>query len=451
VRGAPLVLANYGGKFFELYSGDDDYSFPDAAMVGERLYRRDLMTGDSVLVFTDTVVPRFAKEYALAHPGERPLGPDDEGAANPSTNVTAEVDVLEVYGPYVSYEYHVDLEVPGKPLWHSTRRGVLDLRNGKSLIPADVFGGPEGERLVALSRRAYQHTRDSLRGVRSQMNDDARRADDALERLQFDERSFNLTDLDGAPAVQFSIPGHGEGAMGNAVELDAVRGDTTSWWLAVAPGLPTEDDGGSDRWSTATYAVLARYDTAGEIAHISIADSAKREWPLAQVSAPLHRIDWLDRPAIDDGQRRALTRAFSQAAAYDHATRVAAVRPLLHLVTTHASHENRSRESTRNVRAHDARACEQHGPCVRRRDSVDDGQVRGHRRVSSQPRRGGDGVDRSRRLSRADSPRRPGGDESQRQLRRDELDGGWRACGGGGLAHGPAAPHKLVLFDVRCR
>src|SRR5215468_1834193 len=92
VRGAPLVLANYDGKFYELYSADADFSFPDASLVGERLYRRDLLTGDSTLVFSDTVVPRVAKEYALAHPGERPLGPDDEPDANPSTTVTAEVD-----------------------------------------------------------------------------------------------------------------------------------------------------------------------------------------------------------------------------------------------------------------------------------------------------------------------------------------------------------------------
>src|SRR5215472_10546332 len=127
VRGAPLVLANYEGRFFEVYSADDDYSFPDASLVGERLYRRDLISGDSTLVFTDTVVPRVAKEYALAHPGERPLGPDDEGDANPSTTVTAEVDILEIYGPYVSYEYHVDMEMPNRPAWHSTRHGVIDL------------------------------------------------------------------------------------------------------------------------------------------------------------------------------------------------------------------------------------------------------------------------------------------------------------------------------------
>ncbi|MGH7617815.1 MAG: hypothetical protein ACREPM_11345, partial [Gemmatimonadaceae bacterium] len=226
VRGAPLVLANYGGKFYELYSADDDYSFPDAAMVGDRLYRRDLLTGDSVVVFTDSVVPRFAKEYALAHPDERPLGPDDEGAANPSTNVTAEFDILGVDGPYVSYEYDVDMERPDRALWHSTRHGVIDLRTGKSQTVADVFGGPAGERLVALSQRAYEHTRDSLRDARDQMSDDARRAADALARLQFDERSFNLTDLDGMPAVRFSIPGKGEGALGNGVDLDAIASDS---------------------------------------------------------------------------------------------------------------------------------------------------------------------------------------------------------------------------------
>ena len=456
VRGAPLVLANYGGKFYELYSADDDYSFPDASMVGERLYRRDLISGDSSLVFADTVVPRFAKEYALAHPGERPLGPDDEGNANPSTNVTAEVDILEVYGPYVSYEYHVDMEVPNHPLWHSTRRGVIDLRSGRAQTVPDVFGGAEGERLVALSRRAYQHTRDSLRDARGQMSDDERRAADALGHLQFDERSFGLTDLDGLPAVRFSIPGHGEGALGNAVELDAIRADSVAWWRAVVPGLPLEDDSGNDKWTGARYDVLARYDTSGDIARISIADSTRREWPVAAVLAPLHRIDWLDRPAIGDDQRRALTRAFSQAAAYDRATRVATVSPLgvgpsLHLVTSHAPIQSRARKPARNVRADDARACQQHGPCVRRRDPVDDGQVRGDRRVSSQPRARRDGVDRSRRLSRADSSRRPGRDEGERQLRRDELDGSGRACRGGGPALGTPPAHKLVLFDVRCR
>lgn len=453
VRGAPLVLANYDGKFYELYSADDDYSFPDATMVGERLYRRDLITGDSALVFADTVVPRFAREYALAHPGERPLSPDDEESANPAVNATAEVDVLEVFGPYVSFEYHVDVERADHPLWHATRRGVINLRTGRTQTVADVFGGPQGERLVAASRRAFQRTRDSLRAARPGMSNEERRAADALSLLEFDDRSFNLAEVDGAPALQFSIPGRGEGALGNAVELEAISADSASWWRSVVSSLPAEDDGGNDRWTGERYRVLARYDTSGQIAQISIADSAKREWPVATVLAPLHRIDWLDHPPIGDDQRRALVRAFDQAAAYDHATRVATT-PFagkFHFVTSHASLQIGARKRERNLRAHDARARQQLGPCVRRRDSLDDGQVRGNCRLSSQPRIGRDRLDRSRGFSRADSPRRPGGDESERQLRRDELDGSRRACGGRRLVDRSAAPHKLMLFDVRCR
>ena len=81
VRGAPLVLARYDGRFFEVYGADDDRSYDDALLVGERLYRRDLITGDSALVFADTTVPRIAGEYARAHPDERPLSPDEEGEA----------------------------------------------------------------------------------------------------------------------------------------------------------------------------------------------------------------------------------------------------------------------------------------------------------------------------------------------------------------------------------
>ena len=453
VRGAPLVLANYDSRFYEIYSADDDYSYPDAILVGERLYRRDLLTGDSLLVFADTTVPRIAREYAAAHPDERPLGPDDDGDANPSTNVTAEVDVLDVYGPHLSFEYHVDVELPGRPAWHSTRRGVLDLHTGKEESVGDLFGRATGQRVVAGSRRAYQSARDSLRRARSTMDDDDRRAAAAMEGLQFDERSFSLTDVDGRPAVRFGVPGHGAGAAGNAVDLDPVEVDSTAWWRTVVSGLPVADDEGNDRWNAPDYHVLARYDTSGEIARVSIADSANREWPVVSVATPLLRVDWLDRPPIGAAQRKALARAFSEAAEYDRETRVAsaASRGFLHLVTSHASIQVRSRKPARDVRAHDAGTCQQPGSCVRRRDTLDDGQVRGDRRVSAQPRQRRHGIDRSRRFSRADSPGRPRGDESQRQLRRAQLDGSGRACGGGRSAHRSPATHKLVLSDVRCR
>src|SRR5205085_12290696 len=52
-RGAPLTLAQYDGRFFEIYLADDDRSYPAALLVGLRVYRRDLLKGASVLVFED--------------------------------------------------------------------------------------------------------------------------------------------------------------------------------------------------------------------------------------------------------------------------------------------------------------------------------------------------------------------------------------------------------------
>src|SRR5689334_14482050 len=53
MRGAPLELARVDGRFYELYVEDDDRSFEDAVLVGQRVYRRDLISGDSLLVYED--------------------------------------------------------------------------------------------------------------------------------------------------------------------------------------------------------------------------------------------------------------------------------------------------------------------------------------------------------------------------------------------------------------
>src|ERR671914_1929645 len=110
VRGSPILLARYGGQFYEVYVTDDDRSFADASFVGQRIYRRDLVTGDSTLVFEDSVVPGMARSYAATNPRARPLSPDDEAADEPASSTTAEVTVLDVHGPFLSYDYHIDVE-----------------------------------------------------------------------------------------------------------------------------------------------------------------------------------------------------------------------------------------------------------------------------------------------------------------------------------------------------
>src|SRR5260221_94548 len=65
VRGAPLELARVDGQFVEVYVVDDERSFGEADLVGQSVYKRDLRSGDSVRVFTDSIVP----DIAYAGPG----------------------------------------------------------------------------------------------------------------------------------------------------------------------------------------------------------------------------------------------------------------------------------------------------------------------------------------------------------------------------------------------
>src|ERR671914_689819 len=211
VRGSPILLARYGGHFYEVYVTDDDRSFTDAMFVGQRIYRRDLVSGDSTLVFEDSIVPGMARSYAAANPGARRLGPDEEGADDPGTSSTAEVTILDVHGPYLSYDYHVDVEGSGNLAWHATRRGVLDLRTGSSATLGALFGDATAVRLARQARIAYLAAIDSVFRSDSQ---GARLVAAALRSYAFDEASFAITDLAGAPAVAFYVPGKGSGTAG---------------------------------------------------------------------------------------------------------------------------------------------------------------------------------------------------------------------------------------------
>lgn len=428
VRGEPLILARYGGRWYEVYSADDDHSYDDASLVGTRLYRRDIVTGDSAIVFADTTVPRIAAAYARAHPDERPLGPDEDGEDNPSQEASADLDILDVFGPYVSYEYRVDVSTRGGKAWRSTRRGVIDLRSGKPTTVGDLFGARDGDRVVEEGRRTYQTLLDSVAHAAPTLTADERRAAEALSRQRFDDHSFSVTTLEGHPAVAFQIPGRGEGVEGNGLELEPVA-VSADWSPEPVSARAATDSMGNDHWDAAGYRVIARYDTTGAVAHLSIADTTNREWPLASVGAPLHRVDWLDRPPVSADDRQALVRAFNAASMYGEPSHVALSGGENLQLARHdplPTSQGRSGKPARILGAHVAPAREQPGTRLRRRGSFDDGQDGGHRRVQAQPRGRGHGVDRPRRFSRADSPRRPPRDEGQRELGGTNVDGSGR-------------------------
>src|SRR5688500_13370142 len=101
LRGSPMVIARLDGRFRELYVVDDDRSFENALFVGQRLFQRDLITGDSTEIFRDTVVPRLAEQYEERNPEARRLEPDEDPVNEPAISASAEVSVLAVHGPFL--------------------------------------------------------------------------------------------------------------------------------------------------------------------------------------------------------------------------------------------------------------------------------------------------------------------------------------------------------------
>ena len=360
VRGSPLVLARYDGKFYEVYVADEDHSYYDAVFTSQRIYRRDLMTGDSVAVFLDSSVVAAARRYAVVHPNESPLASDEDAAEDPSTSVTGEVDIVDVHGPFLSFEYR-GAEASksavngggGASDRQVLRRGVIDLRSGLRTTPRALFGVVAGDSAVARGRRAFASTLSAIRAARDNGNERARLAAAASGAFVFDPMSFAVIDADRAPGAQFFAPARGPRAGGLTLPLSPVpvpEAADLDWWTAERVALPIGGpDSASDVWTRPGLEVVARYDTAGGpeqgqgvVVLIRQARDARavalgqpagrqavgREWRVGRFPSPTRRLYWLDRPPLDSTARRALVRAFNESALYgDDARTVRRVLP----------------------------------------------------------------------------------------------------------------------------
>jgi hypothetical protein len=314
LRGSPMVLARLDGHFRELYVVDEDRSFENALFVGQRLYQRDLITGDSSEVFRDTLVTSLAERYELRHPEARRLAPDEDTAEEPSTQATAEVSVLSVHGPFLSLEYHADTSGAGDETWHMTRHAVVDLRTGKQVTLTDVLGPAEADAMLKRGRSLYRETVDSVRRDR---RPEARRAAQALGRFRFDPTSFSLASPNGTLMIAFSAPGAGSGGEGFVLPMRPLAVTEPAWWQDARSAIPSSTREREELWSHGSYIVKAAYDSSAKPVMITIADSAGKEFPVGGVSAPVHRIYWLDRPELTRAERSALQKAFEDAEKYD--------------------------------------------------------------------------------------------------------------------------------------
>ena len=338
MRGAPLELATAGGRFYELYVADDDRSYQDAILVGQKVYRRDLVTGDSLLLYQDAVVPRMARLYARLHPDDEPLRPDDDPSEEPLWTATSTLALDEVAGPFVSYSLHTDVEREDAPLWHTSRRGVLDIRTGRPATLAAVTGTAQAD----VERARTRVLRSTLDSVRASRDERGERAAAMLSYYRLDPASFSVTTIDGAPAVAYAVPGAGGGDAGHLLALAPIPIGEPAWWTEAAATLPVSSaDGGRAVWRHGSYEVVVRYDSIDGAGQLALRDSTSREWSLGRIPAPARRILWLDRPPLDSVARRALDRAFQESSLYDETVRTAAWhrRPLRGAASPHfASH-----------------------------------------------------------------------------------------------------------------
>jgi hypothetical protein len=103
-----------------------------------------------------------------------------------------------------------------------------------------------------------------------------------------------------------------------------IADSAAAWWTEVRGTLSVAPfDSSLDRWERPGLSVVTRYDATGDRATLVMLDSAGREWPVARISAPAYSLLWLDAPPLDPATRRALTRAFDEAALYSEQSRTA--------------------------------------------------------------------------------------------------------------------------------
>ena len=160
IRGSPLILARTGGQYYEVYIGEVDYSYPRAMFAAERVFRRELASGDSAIVFEDSAVLAMAREYRRRNPAQRPLGVNEDPDEEVDIAAVGETDVLNILGSYVALEHRLSVGRAAGPDQEDTTRTVVDIRNGKRVTLEHVLDDSTVKEAIGeggLTTRKWKH------------------------------------------------------------------------------------------------------------------------------------------------------------------------------------------------------------------------------------------------------------------------------------------------------
>jgi hypothetical protein len=324
VRSAPILLTEVDGRFIEIFFGDDGAEYPDASFSSVRLWSREVQQRDSVALFGDTTVLQELARWRRAHPTDAELDPADEDEAldDPRTVVHDEIEIIDVHGPYLTFEHLLNVDVDdARPHRHDGRRLVVDVRTGARATLDVLIGGTEAARVVTAARGAFSQLIDSIRTAGTTGDERATVASETLESFVFDSTSFGITDIGRDPAIAFMVPGHGVDGEALALYLPPIRVAEPVWWKGVRATLPAwAKDSMVVRWDRATYDIAARPSADGDVLALVLrgdARGASSEWPIATVGGPAYQLIPLDTPPIDSASRAALSRAFDVSTSLD--------------------------------------------------------------------------------------------------------------------------------------
>jgi hypothetical protein len=305
VHRAPVLLARLDSAFHELYLVDRDFSFHDAMFIGQAVYRRNLVTGDSVLVWEDRRIREVALAWRRRHPGEVPLAPDEEGSEDPTTQASTETELLDVVGPYMSYELHLDIDAEQEPHEHLTRRGVIDIRTGHHVTLSDLTDSVTAHDAIEHGRRSFRAAIDSVRRTTDAR---AARARELVDGFHFDATSFELVEVDGNLVASFYAPGSGARVGGYALPHGDASLGRAPWMREVIDTRPTTYADDRLEWQDSVMHLVATVRTTGESAALEFVRGRQRRH-LTDVPTPVLRVF---RLRDDRVQRDALRRVFTE-------------------------------------------------------------------------------------------------------------------------------------------
>ena len=319
-----MLIATLNGRLIEIYVADEAINFADATFLVNRVYRRDLVSGDSTLVFADSAGLRDAMTYLRSHPNAQRLD-DDEPATEGARAFESAITPTVVIGTTIGLEVHDDHRV-GELGTHDSYRATVDLLTGRRLSLAGILSPVQAAATIGTARQNLVAA-VVLAGRREGAVGKA--ASRAIAALPFDSLSFSLTRSGDSLAVQFLA--HDEQVIDEVRDthrfaLEPVPVPPPAWWVAARRALPLLLPDSSTRFDVGTVSLIVTYD-ADDVAVVA-ARTGTTTRAVTRMRGPLRRVitvgDSLIAPR--DQWRRALERAFSESGYYSEQVRAASLR-----------------------------------------------------------------------------------------------------------------------------